>query len=191
MELDHKQAAELVRDKRPSAITNMSSSAQKRARQQLSCTACRNGKLRCNRQQPCDQCIKRSRDSTCQYLAPPPKKKHSRNTKDRIAHLESLVLQLMNRDGAPGSETSPQSLNEHGSTSSDAHSSNITTSPNQSSNKDSPESSTDGVVLDRHTFEFGQLKISKGEASYKGAAHWEAILDGVSHHPLTSRISAS
>jgi hypothetical protein len=160
----------------------MSSSSQKRARQQLSCTACRNGKLRCNRQQPCDQCIKRSRDSACQYLAAPPKKKHNRNTKDRIAHLESLVLQLMARDGAVQSEASPQSQTENGSSTSDGYSSNLPSS-NQSLSKDSPGSSTDGVVPDPHAFEFGQLTISKGGAHYKGAAHWEAILDGV-YNPL-------
>ena len=70
---------------------------QQRARQQLSCTACRTGKLKCNRQHPCDQCTKRSKDHECHYLPPPAKKRQNKNTKDRIAQLEGLVVQLMNR----------------------------------------------------------------------------------------------
>jgi hypothetical protein len=46
--------------------------------------------------------------------------------------------------------------------------------------KDSPGSSTgdqsDAAVA------FGQMKISKGETSYVGSAHWEAVLNGVSDH---------
>lgn len=70
---------------------------QQRARQQLSCTSCRAGKLKCNRQYPCDQCCRRAREDGCQFLPPPAKKKQSKNTKDRIAQLEGLVVQLMNR----------------------------------------------------------------------------------------------
>ena len=75
----------------------MNGQKQHRARQQLSCTACRAGKLKCNRQHPCDQCCKRAKEDGCLYLPPPAKKKQSKNTKDRIAQLEGLVVQLMNR----------------------------------------------------------------------------------------------
>ncbi|KAF2433033.1 hypothetical protein EJ08DRAFT_104938 [Tothia fuscella] len=157
----------------------MSSAAQKRARQQLSCTACRIGKLRCDRKHPCDQCIKRSRDSSCQYLAPPAKKKQNMNTKDRIAHLETLVVQLMNRDGVATDQTSPQSANENGSATSDEQYSSSNTLSNPGSSKDSPGIVSDGSSVDENANAFGQLTITKGEASYRGAAHWEAILEGI------------
>jgi hypothetical protein len=152
--------------------------AQKRARQQLSCTACRSGKLRCNRQQPCDQCMKRGKDPSCQYLAPPPKKKQNRNTKDRIAHLEGLVIQLMNRDGSSASDSAPSNHESRSSVTSNGRSPKQDTSSASSFSKSSPENSSDSGN-DNAAGAFGQLTISKGEASYKGAAHWEAILEGV------------
>lgn len=152
-------------------------STQKRARSQLSCTACRTGKLKCDRQQPCDQCIKRSRDSSCQYLEPPAKKKQNRNTKDRIAHLEELVVQLMNKDGSVGSGTSPNgtgSANESFNRSSSiaVHAESIFGSkPSPSSGSESAPDSSDIC--------FGQLKISHGQTKYKGTTHWESILDSI------------
>jgi hypothetical protein len=151
---------------------------QKRARQQLSCTACRSGKLRCDRQQPCDQCIRRSRDSSCQYLAPPPKKKQNRNTKDRIAHLEGLVVQLMNKDGSVASDTtSKESTPANKST----NGSNKATESHPESNGDSKPSPSSGSdsIPDSSDIGFGQLKISHGQTKYKGASHWESILESI------------
>ncbi|QDS68535.1 hypothetical protein FKW77_010902 [Venturia effusa] len=148
----------------------------KRARQQLNCTACRSGKLKCNRQQPCDQCIKRSRDSSCQYLAPPPKKQ-KRSTKDRIAHLEGLVVQLMNKDGSVASHDSSK-VTESVNGSSDGGS--VTTAHYRSSEepRQSPISGLESLA-DPSDVGFGQLKISHGHMKYKGASHWESILDSI------------
>jgi Fungal Zn(2)-Cys(6) binuclear cluster domain len=109
---------------------------QKRARQQLSCTHCRAGKLKCDRQHPCDQCLKRSRAEQCTYLPAPPKKargsakrnsvnggnlsslrnnntRPGKNTKDRIAELEGLVRDLIRNQGTPqGRATSSEEKNE-------------------------------------------------------------------------------
>jgi hypothetical protein len=72
---------------------------QKRARSQLSCTPCRVGKLKCNRERPaCDQCIKRSRQTSCFYVPPPVRHKPSQNVKGRIKQLENLVVGLMNQN---------------------------------------------------------------------------------------------
>jgi hypothetical protein len=143
---------------------------QKRARPQLSCTFCRGGKLKCDRNQPCNQCIKRSRDSQCSYLAPPPKKsKPNRNAKDRIAHLEELVVKLMNQ-GNDAPET-PKSLIVPASVSRHEEQLQSTTPQFQ---RDEQDEKADGVAA------FGQMKISQGGGtSYVGAAHWEAILNGI------------
>ena len=78
---------------------------QKRARSQLSCTACRHGKLRCNRAAPCDQCIKRSKESACSYLPPAAKVRAPQDVKGRIQHLEQLVVDLMNSRSSNGNGT--------------------------------------------------------------------------------------
>ncbi|KAF1952615.1 hypothetical protein CC80DRAFT_571747 [Byssothecium circinans] len=120
----------------------------KRARPQLSCVPCRQGKLKCNREQPiCDQCTKRSRHDVCQYVPPPPKNKQAQNMRGRIRNLESLVVNLINQkeqeqkvDEAPElEEPKPEEL--------------------------SPET-------------FGQLHISSSgnKASYVGAYHWSSML---------------
>jgi Fungal Zn(2)-Cys(6) binuclear cluster domain len=172
---------------------------QKRARQQLSCTACRAGKLRCNRQSPCDQCVKRSKAPTCQYLPPPMKKKKSRNTRDRIAHLEGLVVQLMhqnNRSEGSVSTAEPRisprdylalaqqneergHLNRRSESTSQSPATSMSTS-DASSNGTAPSApqKKDGSV-EVNTRAVGQLKISNGETCYIGSAHWEAILENV------------
>ena len=158
--------------------------AQKRSRQQLSCTFCRAGKLKCNRQHPCDQCVKRSRDQKCEYLAPPAKRTRNRNTKDRIAHLEGLVVQLMNQgaDGETGSAngTSPADIPSAWAVGANQQGQDSVPGSTDSGGtlKDSPGSST-GEQSDA-AVAFGQMKISKGETSYVGSAHWEAVLNGVS-----------
>lgn len=82
---------------------------QKRARSQLSCTACRHGKLRCNRAAPCDQCIKRSKESACSYLPPAAKARAPQDVKGRIQHLEQLVVDLMNSRSSDGTGTTTNS----------------------------------------------------------------------------------
>ncbi|KAB5533447.1 fungal-specific transcription factor domain-containing protein [Coniochaeta sp. 2T2.1] len=46
----------------------MSEFQKKRNRIRFSCTTCRDKKLKCNRQLPCDQCEKRSITATCEYI---------------------------------------------------------------------------------------------------------------------------
>ncbi|KAF2642982.1 hypothetical protein P280DRAFT_241496 [Massarina eburnea CBS 473.64] len=81
----------------------------KRARPQLSCTPCRQGKLKCNRGQPiCDQCTKRTRNDACQYVPPPPKSKQTQNMRGRIRNLESLVVNLINQKEQDAKATEPE-----------------------------------------------------------------------------------
>lgn len=82
---------------------------QKRARSQLSCTACRHGKLRCNRAAPCDQCTKRSKESACSYLPPAARVKGPQDVKGRIQHLERLVVDLMNSRASNSNGTTTSS----------------------------------------------------------------------------------
>lgn len=155
---------------------------QKRARSQLSCTPCRAGKLKCNREHDpaCDQCIKRNRESSCVYLPPPAKHKPTQNVKGRIRQLESLVVDLMNRNEnvqAVGPKTDAPSRN--GLYSQPTPPSDSDTSPqfNPEGSQESGESPDD---VDAATAPFGQMKISKNEISYVGESHWGAILNSIS-----------
>jgi hypothetical protein len=127
--------------------------AYRRARPQLSCQYCRAGKLKCNRHSPCDSCVKRGRDDLCTYPVPPTRKsKGVSNTKQRIAQLESLVLNLMEERLAEP----PDILQTKADSASPS-----------SGHREQPDISA--LV--------GQLKVSRGQAtSYVGDTHWEAIL---------------
>ncbi|TKA22818.1 hypothetical protein B0A50_07717 [Salinomyces thailandicus] len=98
--LDSQSAADVNNNNGASVPIATSTSAahikQKRVRSQLSCTSCRQGKLKCNREKPaCDQCCKRGRDVQCLYLPPPVKRNRPQNVKGRIRQLEDLVVGLM------------------------------------------------------------------------------------------------
>ena len=94
---------------------------QKRARTQLSCTPCRTGKLKCDRASPCEPCVKRGRESQCNY-PPAPTKSKPANVKGRIRQLESLVLDLMNhqKQAPSASDTTISPADHAGSTSSES-----------------------------------------------------------------------
>ncbi|KAF2467236.1 uncharacterized protein BDR25DRAFT_376125 [Lindgomyces ingoldianus] len=126
----------------------------KRARPQLSCTPCRQGKLKCNREHPvCDQCSKRSRHESCKYVPPPPRNKQAQNMRGRIRNLETLVVNLIN-----------QKTHEQGDT--------LVNERNRSCKTEVE------VNREPEIDSFGQLRISHAgtETSYVGAGHWSSIL---------------
>jgi len=169
---------------------------QKRARSQLSCAPCRQGKLKCNREKPaCDQCTKRNRDSTCLYVPPPAKHKPAQNVKGRIRQLENMVVDLMNqnriaqvtcqerrRPSETGPETASNDSNGQGPFAEPTPPSDSDISPQiseqsqRTSNSDTPPRDE----IDGATAPFGAMKISKDEISYVGDSHWGAILNSIS-----------
>ena len=178
--------------KSASAVNAQNHLKQKRARSQLSCTPCRQGKLKCNRQHDpaCDQCIKRNRESACLYVPPPVKHKPAQNVKGRIRQLENLVVDLMNqnRNGQPqlnGANEKRGSLDSNGTT---LQSQGPYAQPTPPSENDTSPQFEDGNErrsdspddVDATTTPFGQMKISKDEISYVGESHWGAILNSIS-----------
>ena len=171
-----------------SAANGQNHLKQKRARSQLSCTPCRQGKLKCNRQHDpaCDQCIKRNRESACIYVPPPAKHKPAQNVKGRIRQLENLVVDLMNQNRTQ-TETSntEEKRDSHDATARTGAfsqptppSDNDTTPP--SATERSQQSGDSPEDVDSATTPFGQMKISKNEISYVGESHWGAILNSIS-----------
>jgi len=159
---------------------------QKRARTQLSCTPCRTGKLKCDRASPCEPCLKRGRESQCNY-PPAPIKSKPANVKGRIRQLESLVLDLMNqqKQAPSASETTISPADRTGSTSSGSGRQGPFTEPTPPSDHDSglhygdgsqnAESPEAGVEKP-----FGHMNISKNEISYHAPSHWQTILSSIS-----------
>jgi len=144
---------------------------QQRNRTQLSCAGCRQGKLKCDRQQPCSQCIRRGRESQCVF--PVPTRKPVASLRNRLNHLESLVKDAMTaqNQGAPGAlSDSLDTARERRSAS------------NGSINRPLNLNSHDQANAQLTTVS-GQVLVSKGQ-TYVGATHWAAILEDVKTHSL-------
>ncbi|KAK5174875.1 uncharacterized protein LTR77_000011 [Saxophila tyrrhenica] len=180
---------------RPAPTNGQAHHKQKRARSQLSCTPCRQGKLKCNRvhEPACDQCIKRNRESACVYLPPPVKHKPAQNVKGRIRQLESLVVDLMQNQRAQGQSTAttgpkkPSASKESRETAEENRPRPFSQPTPPSDNDTSPQDSEQSQEthptpedVDSATAPFGQMKISKDEISYVGESHWGAILNSIS-----------
>jgi hypothetical protein len=152
---------------------------QKRARSQLSCAPCRQGKLRCNRGAPsCDQCVKRHKESLCSYLPPATKPKNTRNVKGRIQHLEQLVVDLMNSRSMDDDNTSTRQSVAETSTLDTFRTQDLELeiTPPYSEDSNSPADQYEASQL----ASFGHLRIGKDGTSYVGSSHWATILDSIS-----------
>lgn len=153
-----------------------------RFKPQLSCTFCRNRKLKCDRNQPCENCSKRNQGSSCTYMNPPKDKSYqgskptgvSKDMQKQIRHLEGLVVTLMNKaatkpslengpDSSSSSSTPPEALAPHlDSTGPDIR----------------PSRSTAFPMADP-TESLGRITIEDDQNTYVGSSHWTAILDSV------------
>ncbi|KXJ85749.1 fungal-specific transcription factor domain-domain-containing protein [Microdochium bolleyi] len=94
---------------------------EKRNRPPISCEPCRSRKLKCNRNLPCESCVRRGKTMSCTYASnairggsKAGKKTKPRDLNDRLASLESLVSSFLSQSsGAPTQlSTSLHSVNE-------------------------------------------------------------------------------
>jgi len=102
----------------------------------------------------------------------------ARNTKERIAHLEDLVVRLMNQNSSESSSSPGSLIDMDRNKNSPSHSSpgvSVVTGANEPNDQ-----SSRSELSDTATVTAGQLKVANGETSYHGSAHWEAILQDVS-----------
>ncbi|CAK7233060.1 hypothetical protein SBRCBS47491_008479 [Sporothrix bragantina] len=79
----------------------------KRTRVLLSCAPCRISKLKCDREQPCGNCLKKDRTDLCEY-APRPKKpvKPAKGMAARLRRLEGMLREMMDDDSAAAAMSS-------------------------------------------------------------------------------------
>ncbi|KXH52920.1 fungal specific transcription factor domain-containing protein [Colletotrichum simmondsii] len=73
--------------------------AAKRSRVLLSCGPCRASKLKCDRSEPCGQCLKKSRPEGCVYAPKPEKQKPAKGMASRLKRLEGMVRTMMDEGG--------------------------------------------------------------------------------------------
>lgn len=161
-------------DDTPSA-SRQPQSHLRRNRSQLSCTHCRHAKLKCDRNQPCLQCVKRGRDHQCRFPAPVAKRKPAASMQNRLKHLQSLLKDVMAGQAPVGQPTPPSE--RHG----DEIVSNIdptlsgegTSCHNDLSQSAKPNAKNEPLPSS------GQVLLGTHQTTYVGATHWAAILDNV------------
>jgi hypothetical protein len=102
-----------------------------RNRQPVSCQACRRSKLKCDRQRPCEACIRRGYRDSCLYDAAKvvPRKKRrttaNHNAQERLRNLENMVMQMARAQPKDSSKATPaSSVGSAGQSYSDSHSPN-------------------------------------------------------------------
>jgi hypothetical protein len=83
------------------------SAGAKRSRVLLSCGPCRNSKLKCDRAQPCGQCLKKGRPDGCAYAPRPEKEKPNKSMSSRLKRLEGMVRVMMEGNVAKQTPTPP------------------------------------------------------------------------------------
>jgi hypothetical protein len=143
---------------------------QQPVRATLSCNSCRQRKLKCDRDEPCSNCV--ARNVSCQY-APWPRgrvaaqRRDNRQTdlNDRVRHLETLLGSIVSQlPSQQGSSSGSPSIKSPAST-------YITNqgSLQSSSSKDSTEVKP------------GRLMANPNETIYVSSSHWSAICHEVEY----------
>jgi hypothetical protein len=149
-------------------VVQGSSSTQKRSRIQFSCTNCRHAKLKCDRERPCSQCIKKGRPGLCIYPAAPTRKKHTASMHNRLKHLESLL-----KDVITGQSLGVETNNSNKDTTHQNDCRFLENIPGAGASSSSlPETSNPRSS--------GRVYSGINETVFIGATHWAAILDDVS-----------
>ncbi|KAL1989020.1 hypothetical protein VTN96DRAFT_5783 [Rasamsonia emersonii] len=156
---------------------------RKRNRIPLSCAPCRQRKLKCNRANPCENCVKRGDAPSCTYAQPGTRKKNTLNQntsnspddmQNRIDRLESLVLSLMT-NGA-------QSAGPAAAMAAISGNNDSVVSGRNSQDRDQDDDGADGQdesETEQVTKSFGVMKVDNNKSFYISDAHWAAVLNDI------------
>ena len=136
-------------------------------------------RLKCDRGQPCETCLRRGLSLSCTYPTPNASQRlnvgqsrpsASSNVQERVEQLESLVRSMMGKTGSGKTvdDLTAMKLDLQRSTAQDAEAENVENLFLQES------SSIPGS---------GRISLESAETSYVDSAHWAAILDGVCIRP--------
>jgi hypothetical protein len=136
--------------------------------------------MKCDRNIPCQNCVKRNLSTSCTYINSSPREKSSlvqkpghgsKDVQTQIRNIEELLICLMNRTSKPTTKI------HHPATSSFSH------EPNTHSLDPvlfGQSEQTSGPGLKDAVESFGQITIKDDQPNYVGSAHWAAILENVS-----------
>jgi hypothetical protein len=139
-----------------SATPTQSGPKVTRNRHPVSCAACRRSKLKCDRQKPCEACVRRGYRDQCFYETAKvvPRKKRrtvgSHNAQERLKNLEALVLQL----AQPPAQTAATPTSSMGSAGQPG-------------------------LRESHTPSDGHITVQGNASTYVGPTHWSAILENI------------
>ncbi|KAK3378509.1 fungal-specific transcription factor domain-containing protein [Podospora didyma] len=141
----------------------------KRTRVLLSCAPCRASKLKCDRHQPCGQCVKKVRADGCTYAPRPEKLRPARSMAARLKRLEGMVRGMMDVDGVP--ITSAAAADKTGPIYDSGPAFPVS----------GPGSSTTAVICAAAPGTFpNQAQVVVGRSTtYVGATHFMAMLDDI------------
>ncbi|KAK3995099.1 fungal-specific transcription factor domain-containing protein [Cladorrhinum sp. PSN332] len=141
----------------------------KRTRVLLSCGPCRLSKQKCDRLQPCTNCIKKSREGLCTYAPKPAKLKPDRSMAARLKRLEGLVREVMNTQQPPPLATDriPQVQDQDQGTPA-VPARTVLTAPRSGTDEADDEEPRAQVVVGKG-----------GQGTYIGATHFMAMLDDI------------
>ncbi|KAK6211903.1 hypothetical protein LQW54_005604 [Pestalotiopsis sp. IQ-011] len=144
---------------------------QKRTRVLLSCAACRASKLKCDRQDPCSQCLKKGRADACRY-APRPQKppKPARTMAARLRRLEGMVRGMLDENqGAPAPAVAEAKPEEGSNQTAGVKSCAVAAAVAAAAQAQNGDADAGGQVVS------GDL----GATSYIGGTHFAAILQDI------------
>ncbi|KAI0451811.1 hypothetical protein F5B21DRAFT_485668 [Xylaria acuta] len=154
--------------------------AEKRNRPPLSCEPCRTRKLKCNRNLPCDSCVKRNKSSLCHYAANASRghtgPSKQRNLQDRLNTLENLIASFVSGDTIVRAKTNLDKeldLDRVETVSPSIEQSNKPIQPDS-------DSSNHGRAEDALTPEAPHLQeAGDGQVNYIDPSHWQSILEDI------------
>ena len=151
-----------------------------------------NYRLKCNRSQPCENCIKRGDAMSCSYAAPGTRKKQASSSssgsspdgmQNRIDRLEGLVLSLMtngSQSAGPAAATRALSMSESTGSSGYPQDGDVDIENRQNGMSrgegDEGESETDQVAQS-----IGLMRVDNNKSMYIADSHWATILSDVSN----------
>lgn len=141
------------------------------------------GRLRCDRNRPCDSCVRRGLSLSCTYVdsanstrsddridGPYSSSDPQATIQSRISQLEELILNLMNQTNARISGQRNESIEF-------ATNDGPGTWPRRNTGSSGRESP--GWTPDQVSDRLGHINLADNETTYVDSAHWTALLDGV------------
>ncbi|EWG49974.1 hypothetical protein FVEG_09315 [Fusarium verticillioides 7600] len=181
----HQRSSTVIKDSAPQLRD------RRREKPLLSCTFCRNRKVRCDRQLPCKTCTNRGIGLSCTYESSGPSKGKSKvSVGDRIQQLEELVRSLLaQQQSAP--DVDPDGLIQELSSQAKSPQS-VYTVPVASLTENTPVPAVSCAPISQGNggtespapspSEAGSMRLdSHGvRASYVGSVHWAAVLESIS-----------